>query len=85
LFSLLLVDHQIVEGKNVVLIPHGAGIIGVDKFDHGSLLFCGKNLTPRPALRPVPLLFQTDDMEAKRILFRIGFLTTRTTSSKPRK
>jgi hypothetical protein len=35
LFSFLLVDHQIVEGKNVVLIPNGAGIIGVYKFDHG--------------------------------------------------
>jgi hypothetical protein len=29
LFSLFLVDHQIVEGKNVVLISNGADIIGV--------------------------------------------------------
>jgi hypothetical protein len=29
LFSLLPVDHQIVEGKNVILIPNGAGVMGV--------------------------------------------------------
>jgi hypothetical protein len=39
LYSLLLVDHQIVEGKNIVLIPNARAIIGVYNFDHGNSSF----------------------------------------------
>jgi hypothetical protein len=41
LFRLLRVDHQIVEGEDVVLVADGAAIICINDFDHGWLLLCG--------------------------------------------
>jgi hypothetical protein len=38
LFRLLRVDHQIVEGEDIVLVANGAAIVGVNDFDHGRLL-----------------------------------------------
>jgi len=34
LLRLFLVDHQFVEGKNIVLIANGAAIIGVYEYNH---------------------------------------------------
>jgi hypothetical protein len=38
LFGALLIDHEIIKRKNVVLVTDGASIIGVNKYEHGLLL-----------------------------------------------
>src|ERR1700722_667015 len=40
-FRLLRVDHQIIEGEDIVLVANGAAIVGVNDFDHGWLLLQG--------------------------------------------
>ena len=35
LLRLLLVDHQIIEAKDVVLVANSAAVIGIKKLDHG--------------------------------------------------
>jgi hypothetical protein len=39
LLRLLLVDHQIIEGEDIVLVANGTAIVDVNDFDHGWLLW----------------------------------------------
>ena len=51
LFGSLLIDHQIIQSKNIVLVAHSAAVVGSDQFDHGGLLHLdGFQLYSRPTI-----------------------------------